>query len=195
VPDFLGLTERIRSGLKSGPVSFHDGKEQAAVLILLQDCGGETEIVLTERAMHMRLHPGEIAFPGGRCDPEDSDRWDTALREAEEEVALPRDRVEKLGHLESMVTRSDIEITPCVGRLLAPVALVANPDELDQVFCAPLAWFAQADNLKIEEMEFSFGRRSVPHYCYQGHDIWGVTAFMLVRLANIGYGAGFDLER
>jgi 8-oxo-dGTP pyrophosphatase MutT (NUDIX family) len=193
--EFNELVARLDSGLALTKETAAGDLAQAAVLILLQDSIAGAEVVLTQRALHMRLHPGETAFPGGRCDPEDADRWHTALREAQEEIALPPHRVRQLGQLEPMITRSDIEITPCVGLLLEATEFVPSPDELAAIFTAPLAYFADPTNLMLENIEFSLGRRQVPHYCFEGNDIWGVTAFMLVRLANIGYNAGFELTR
>lgn len=189
------VSGRIRDGLAGIERGEASARDQAAVLVLLHHMNGVPEVVLTRRADHMRTHPGEIAFPGGRRDEEDRDAWHTALREAEEEIALPAHHVEPLGQLEFMVTRLDVEITPCIGLLTQPTDFVANPEELSSCFSAPLAWFAQPGSLVIEDIETEQGLKRVPHYRYGEHDIWGVTAFMLVRLANIGYNAGFTLAR
>jgi len=198
--EYQRVIRALRDGLIESAAATADERlrslEQAAVLILLREVRGEVEVVLSRRAAHMRLHPGEIAFPGGRRDHSDEDEWHTALREAEEEIGLHRNQAERLGQLEVLVTRSDIAVTPCVAGLgNIEVEFSANPQELDEVFSAPLRHFSDPDQLTIEHIETSDGVRQVPHYRYRHYDIWGVTAFMLVRLVNIGYNAGFQLKR
>lgn len=166
---------------------------QAAVLVLLQQLDAEPEVVLTRRADHMRLHAGEVAFPGGRCDADDCSHWGTALREADEEVAVPASQVEQLGVMSPLVTRTGIEVTPCVGRLLGEVELLPNPAELDTIFTVPLAFLADAGNLSFDNFEYAGAQRQVPRYDYHQYSIWGVTAAMLVRLVNITHAARLPL--
>lgn len=192
---FVSLLDRVRLGLSEVDQADPSDRQQAAVLIMFQDAANGPEVVLTRRADHMRLHPGEIAFPGGRRDDTDRDEWHTALRENEEELAVLPAKVQRLGQLERMITRTGIEVTPCVGYLAEPVEFVPNPEELSEVFTAPLSFFANANNLVLENMEIDGRSRKVPHYLYETFDIWGVTAFMLVRLANIGHSAGFNVKR
>ncbi len=193
--EFDRLLQTVEIGLKEVELAAPSSRPQAAVLILLQEGIDGPEVVLTQRADHMRLHPGEIAFPGGRWEPGDSDEWHTALRETEEELALPSSKVRPLGRLEHMVTRSEIEVSPCVGYLDESFPFLPNLEELNMVFSAPLAFFAAPDNLLIEEITIDKKLQRVPHYQFGKHDIWGVTAFMLVRLANIGFKAGIKLRR
>ncbi|MCX2981801.1 CoA pyrophosphatase [Halieaceae bacterium IMCC14734] len=166
---------------------------QAAVLVLLKQLEAEPEVLLTRRADHMRLHAGEVAFPGGRCDTEDSNHWVTALREANEEVALPARQVEQLGTMAPVVTRTGIEVTPCVGRLLGEVKFEPNPQELDTIFSVPLEFLADASNLSFDSFEYAGAQRQVPRYDYQQYCIWGITAAMLVRLVNITHAAQLPL--
>ena len=141
----------------------------------------------------MRLHAGEVAFPGGRCDAEDSSHWITALREAREEVALPASQVERVGTMAPLVTRTGIEVTPCVGRLLGEVKFEPNPEELDTIFAVPLEFLADANNLSFDSVEYAGAQRQVPRYDYQHFCIWGITAAMLVRLVNITHAAQLPL--
>jgi 8-oxo-dGTP pyrophosphatase MutT (NUDIX family) len=164
------------------------------VLIVLDDSGTDPAVVLTQRAAHLRLHAGEVAFPGGKCDPGDCDHWATALREAEEEIALPAARVEKLGVMPPVVTRTKIEVTPCVGRLTMAVDFVPNRDELDAVFRVPLSFFAQARELHFDRFDYGGRERLVPRYQWQDYSIWGITAALLVQLVNLALDAGLDLE-
>jgi 8-oxo-dGTP pyrophosphatase MutT (NUDIX family) len=150
--------------------------------------------VLTRRAQHLRLHPGEIAFPGGKVDPGDRDHWHTALREAEEEIELPPEVVQPLGLLPSLVTRTDFEVVPCVALLREQVAMRPNLAELDLIFRVPLSWLAEPGRLQLDDVEYRGQLRRVPRFKYDQHSIWGVTAAMLVKLVNITCDAGLVLE-
>lgn len=164
------------------------------MLVALDDSSEPLSIVLVQRASHLRLHAGEVAFPGGKCDEEDADHWGTALREAREEIALPAEHVEQLGHMGPLVTRTGIQVTPCVGRLLRRTRLQANPDEIDNVFEAPLDFFAEPAHLRFDAFDYGGRRRMVPRYEYQGYTIWGITAAILVRVVNLVFDAGMDME-
>ena len=167
---------------------------QASVLICVTTFTDEPSVILTKRAAHMRLHPGEIAFPGGKADGNDRDRWHTALREAEEEIALPQMAVQKLGLMRPMVTRSQIEVSPCVGVLAQPIEFKPNLDELDSVFTVPLVHLADRNNLRMQMMEHRGDTRAVPSYVYDDYQIWGLTAALLVYLTNMACDAGLEMR-
>jgi 8-oxo-dGTP pyrophosphatase MutT (NUDIX family) len=188
------MYDRLQMKLEDDPGVVPRALAQAAVLIALDDSGREPAVVLTQRAAHLRLHAGEVAFPGGKCDASDSDHWATALREAEEEVALPPSLVARLGVMPPLVTRTKIEVTPCVGRLMGPVELTPNRDELDAVFKVPLSFFAQAGELHFDRFDYGGRERLVPRYEWREYSIWGITAALLVHLVNLALDAGLDLE-
>jgi 8-oxo-dGTP pyrophosphatase MutT (NUDIX family) len=167
---------------------------EAAVLVALTD-EDQTRVVLGRRGMHLPLHPGEVAFPGGKREPEDASPWVTARREAFEEVGLPVDVSHPLGELAPLMTRTGFEVHPCVARVPAVLELVVDPREFDSAFLVPLEDFANPDIFRLERM--SDGQRSVmvPHYQLGEDNIWGVTAAVLALLANVAYDAGFDLKR
>ncbi len=184
----------LRRRLASEAPAVANGLPQSSVLVALYEDLPETTVLLTRRAPHLRLHAGEVAFPGGKCDPEDVDHWDTALREAEEEVALARDTVEPLGYLSPLVTRTDIQVTPCVARVHTRTRLAANTDELDVVFEAPLAFFADSAELSFRHLRYGNRERQVPQYQWQDYPIWGITAAILVTLVNLACNANLDME-
>lgn len=167
---------------------------QSAVLVAVDDCSAQLSVILVQRAAHLRLHAGEVAFPGGKCDESDADHWHTALREAREEIELPPRDVEQLGHMRPLVTRTGIQVIPCVGRLLRRSQLEANPDELDCVFEAPLEFFAAPGRLSFDALDYGGRRRMVPRYQYMDFTIWGITAAILVRLVNLVFDAGIEME-
>jgi len=162
---------------------------QAAVLVALTD-ERQPRVILGRRAGHLRLHPGEIAFPGGKREPEDYSPWTTALREAHEEIGLEPDTVQRLCTLEMRVTRSQFQVYPRVAKVPAALEIVADPTEFDSVFMTPLAMFASPEAYKLERMSDERGSIMVPHYRINGDNIWGVTAAVLVQLVNLVFDAG-----
>jgi 8-oxo-dGTP pyrophosphatase MutT (NUDIX family) len=167
---------------------------QAGVLVALTD-EDEPRVVLGRRAQHLPLHPGEVAFPGGKREAEDRGPWETALRESEEEVALPRALVRPLARLPSLVTRTRYRVHPCVGLIPADVRLAVDPSEFDSVFLPALASFADPALFRLELMPYGEGQVHVPHYRIGGDNVWGVTAAVLAQIANVVYDARFDLQR
>jgi 8-oxo-dGTP pyrophosphatase MutT (NUDIX family) len=145
--------------------------------------------------MHLRLHPGEIAFPGGKREAEDVSPWSTALREAEEEVGIHHELVTPLGELDPMVTRTGFEVHPCIVSAPADPTLVVDPAEFDSVFLPPLEVFADHELFRLEQMFDGEHTRLVPHYKVGRDNVWGVTAAVLAQLVNIAYDAGLDLKR
>jgi 8-oxo-dGTP pyrophosphatase MutT (NUDIX family) len=155
----------------------------------------EPRVLLGRRAMHLPLHPGEIAFAGGKRELEDLSPWETATREAMEEVGLPLGMIQPLGELEPLMTRTGFEVFPCVASVPAAPDLVVDPGEFDSVFFAPLAVFGDPAIFRLETMSYGSESRRVPHYQVGQDNVWGVTAAILALLANVAYDAGLDLQR
>lgn len=166
---------------------------QAAVLVALTQ-EAEPRVLLGRRADHLPLHPGEVAFAGGKREPEDASPWQTATREAMEEVALPEATLRPLGKLPPLVTRTGFEVFPCIASLPPGPELVVDPAEFDSVFFAPLVAFADEALFRLEVMSDGTFTRKVPHYQLGDDNIWGVTAAVLVMLVNVAYDAGLDLQ-
>jgi 8-oxo-dGTP pyrophosphatase MutT (NUDIX family) len=167
---------------------------QAAVLAALTD-EAEPRVLLGRRAAHLSLHPGEIAFAGGKREAEDISPWQTASREAMEEVGIPPGLVHPLGELQPMLTRTGFEVYPCVASVPPAPDLEVDPGEFDDVFFTPLVTFADSSLYRLEIMSDGTRDRKVPHYQIGKDNIWGVTAAILVLLANVAYDAGLDLQR
>ena len=205
----IGL-ERVRAALAAHHRSlagtervtfdgFPDPGAPAAVLVGLFEQGGETHVVLTRRAAHLRTHTGEVSFPGGRLDPGEAPEAG-ALREAAEEVGLDPATVEVVGRLTALATFSSRStITPVVGLLPSAPRLVANPHEVAHVFAVSLAELA-ADGVFREERWVVPGRAlpvadvggdgSFPVCFFElPHDtVWGATARVLVELLRVVLG-------
>ena len=150
------------------------------VPIVLRD---EPMVLLTERTAHLSTHSGQIAFPGGRADPEDADAAATALREAHEEVGLAPGYVEVLGALSTYVTGSAFIITPVVGLVQPGCVLAPNPGEVADVFEVPLAFLLDPAHHQRHAYEWNGVRREWFSMPYQdgakNRYIWGATAGML----------------
>jgi 8-oxo-dGTP pyrophosphatase MutT (NUDIX family) len=156
---------------------------QAAVLVplFLAETTGEPQVVLTRRRADLRRHAGEISFPGGRQDPDDEALRDTALREAEEEIGLPRHQATLLGELPATSTfATRYTIHPFVAQIPAGVAWRLSPKEVDTVLELPLAALrASATKTPIERRGITF---ETDAYVLADQVIWGATARILADL-------------
>ena len=140
-------------------------------------------VLLTERTAHLSTHSGQVAFPGGRADPEDASPAATALREAEEEVGLESRFVEVLGTLPIYRTGSSFIITPVVALVQPDCVLQPNPYEVAEIFEVPLAFLLDPAHHQRHAVEWEGVRRewfSMPYHDGRtSHFIWGATAGML----------------
>lgn len=167
---------------------------EAAVLVPLTR-NDQPEVVLTLRASGLSTHGGEVAFPGGRRDPEDADLIRTALREAEEEIGLAPGLVEVVGPLSTLVSRHGIQVTPYVGLVPDYVEYLANDDEIASVFSVPLEFFRGDPHEMTHRIDYLGQSWYVPSYRYGEYKIWGLTAIMLVELVNLVYDADIKLHQ
>ena len=157
----------------------------AAVLVAAVPGPQGAGLLFIERASGLRAHAGQIAFPGGRMDPEDESPVATALREAEEEIGLGRERVEVIGRLDTYLIRTGFEVTPIVGLVTPPVALRPDPFEVDEIFQVPLAFVIDPRNRERRSRDVNGARRDFWAIPYGDHLIWGATAGMLVNLSDV----------
>jgi 8-oxo-dGTP pyrophosphatase MutT (NUDIX family) len=160
--------------------------QRAAVLVPLFERDGEPWILFTRRPAHLRRHAGQVSFPGGRVDPGDRDTLAAALREAQEEVGLEPARVDVLGALdECLVLASGFRLTPWVGCVPYPYPYVPRPEEVEEIFQAPLAALARPEAHRIELREAYGARHEVHYYAFGRQTIWGATARILSQLLAI----------
>lgn len=155
----------------------------AAVLVGFRE-GVQPRLVLTVRTGHLQAHAGQVAFPGGRSEPEDGDALTTALRESEEEIGLDRALVTPLGFLDCFETISGFRITPVVARIATQAQLYPAPDEVAEVFEVPLSFLLEPANLRRYTTEFRGHQRPMVEFVHGGHRIWGATAAMLFNLLH-----------
>ncbi|MEX1008926.1 MAG: CoA pyrophosphatase [Acidimicrobiia bacterium] len=163
-----------------GPALEPDTRE-AAVLLPLFEQQGETRLVLTRRPDTMPNHQGEIAFPGGKIDPHlDATPRDAALREAEEEIGLPRDSVDVIGELDTMhAVSGPFLIAPFVGLIGVPPTLVPDPREVERVFHVSLSTLLSDEVHSQERWDLVGAERTMHFFELEDETIWGVTARIL----------------
>lgn len=157
----------------------------AAVLVPLVNRDEGMTVLLTQRTDHLADHAGQISFPGGRSEPEDSGPEATALRETEEEIGLPRDCVEILGLLPEYQTVTGFRVTPVVGLVAPPFPLKLDAFEVAEVFEVPLAFLMDPSNHQRHSYQRDGRTRHYFAMPYDGRYIWGATAAMLVNLSRI----------
>lgn len=156
----------------------------AGVLVPVMATGGRTDVLLTKRSSRLKHHPGQIAFPGGKQDEGDADVIAAALREAEEEVGLPRETVDVLGTLPSHETVTGFLVTPVIGWIDRAFNIVPEPGEVAEAFRVPLAHVTDSTLFTVQSRRWRGTRRHYYTVPFGPYYIWGATARILRGLAH-----------
>lgn len=160
-----------------------DGRQTpAAVLIAVTD-RPEPGILLTQRPRGMRDHPGQVAFPGGKLDPGE-DAVTAALREAEEELSLPREAVRVIGTSDLYQTGTGFDVTPVLAVVPPDLDLTPNPEEVEAWFEAPMSLLLDPESWTTNEVFWRGAMRTYLELDYEGFRIWGVTAAIISNLSR-----------
>ena len=158
-------------------------KPRAGVLVPMV-AEDEPALLLTVRASHLNSHPGDVAFPGGMWETSDADLQQTALRETDEELNIPPDRVNVLGPLSTGLSKTGVQVYPYVGVIERLDGCRASPDEIESWFTVPWSFFATTEPelqpIRRHGIEFH-----LPHFRYERWHIWGLTAMILLELINL----------
>jgi 8-oxo-dGTP pyrophosphatase MutT (NUDIX family) len=193
------LRERFAAGISFTPEMQGDGRpfdaqlnpSPAAVLVALVQRPHGLSVLLTRRSEHLRGHAGQISFPGGRSEATDADAADTALREAQEEVGLARDRIEVLGELPVYTTVTSYVVTPVIALVQPPFELALDSFEVAEAFEVPLAFLMAPVHHQRHVFTYEGGQRQFLSMPWHGagadgqereYFIWGATAAMLRNL-------------
>ena len=157
----------------------------AAVLLGLIERPIGLQILLTERAVHLQHHPGQISFPGGQLEQRDEDPVAAALREATEEVGLQPTQVEILGRMAPQLTGTGFTVTPIVGWLAADFTARPDPAEVQSAFEVPLEHLLAPANRRRQTQTRWGTQFLTDEFYYQQHRIWGATAGILARFIEV----------
>ena len=161
---------------------------EAGVLVPLVEREGEVAVLLTQRAEGLPDHAGQISFPGGKVHVEDASAVAAALRETEEEIGIPRDRVNIAGYLDRYETRTGFCILPVVGFVPPDLSLLLDAREVAAAFEVPLA-FVMDPRRHARHARLYEGRERLFYAMpYRGYYIWGATAGILKSMYDRLYG-------
>ncbi|WP_298395125.1 CoA pyrophosphatase [Sphingobium sp.] len=193
----MSLAERLRAALEEGhrreTLTLSDVRDPrivgeialapAAVLVAITD-RPEPGLILTERATSLRKHAGQIAFPGGRVDEGDADEIAGALREAQEEIALPPDAVQVIGTSDRYCTFTGFDIVPVLGVIPPDLPLRAQEGEVANWFELPLSFALNPANRIRREVDYAGTMRAYYEIVWRDRRIWGITAAILANLSR-----------
>ncbi|HSN72263.1 MAG TPA: CoA pyrophosphatase [Steroidobacteraceae bacterium] len=157
----------------------------AAVLVPLVERPAGLTVLLTQRASHLRHHGGQVSFPGGRVEPDDPGPLEAALREAEEEIGLPRGHVRPVGYLQDHLVISGYRVTPVVAFVTPGFDLQLDRREVEATFEMPLRHALDEANHQARERKLGNLTLTVYDIPYGAHKVWGATAGMLMTFYRL----------
>lgn len=182
--------ERLRVVLAQRPAVEIQAPQhrRACVLIPLIRNGGGWSILFTRRAENLASHSGQIAFPGGSVEPDET-LEQAAVREADEEVGIPPRHVELIGRLDDVITHSGFLVAPFAGVIHEPVAYVMQEAEVAEIFDVPLEALLDVRNPAVQYVPFRDRRYPTYLYRYRDYEIWGLTGRMLKAFLDLVWQA------
>ncbi|WP_110655468.1 CoA pyrophosphatase [Salinicola halimionae] len=189
------MLEKLRERLQAHrPYRLAEAYPQAAVLLPIV-ARPEPTLLFTQRTAHLAQHAGQVAFPGGKREPEDRDLLATALRESHEEIALEGEQVDIIGRLSDVMSLHGLRVTPFVGLIAPDLPLQAEPGEIAAIFEVPLRYFIDDRRSHTDVIPVDDRSWYVPSYPYEDRVIWGLSAMMLVELLAVGFDSDIALDR
>jgi 8-oxo-dGTP pyrophosphatase MutT (NUDIX family) len=163
----------------------HKPLRSAAVLITLVEGDYKhdgLQVILTKRASHLKHHPSQVSFPGGKVEPTDRNLIATALREAEEEIGLSSDAVKVIGELLPYQTISGFKVTPIIAMINNKQRFQLDKNEVAEIFQVPLQHFFSTAKHHTINARFNGNPHNIHFMPYKHYNIWGATASMLKDL-------------
>lgn len=181
---FRALQPVDRDRDDAAPVLGGKPRRRAAVLCPLVQRAGGLNVMLTVRSAQLRVHAGQIAFPGGKIDPTDASPLAAALREADEEIGLPAEDVDILGMLDPYDTSTGFVVRPFIGMVNPRFVPMPHEGEVAEVFEVPFDFLMDFDNHEQIERVHEGRTRRFYQMIHGKYRIWGATAGMLRNLAK-----------
>ena len=184
------MLDSIKQKLEQINITDPTKYKKAGVLILLikDNDDEEYKILFTKRSEQLKTHSGEVSFPGGKWEEGDSNLYQTALRESNEEINLDIQNVTKLGPLNFLLSRHKIEVNPFVGYLNQLQDFKGN-FEIDEIFTVPISFLMNEENIEYKEFNRNDLKVYIPSWVYNGNRIWGLTAMIAADFLNICFDA------
>jgi 8-oxo-dGTP pyrophosphatase MutT (NUDIX family) len=191
------ISRRLKETYQPGVIASTDGYAEmyagaqlkcAAVLIPLVWWKDEWHIVFTRRTEAVEHHKGQVSFPGGGCNADETTPEQTAMREAEEEIGLKSADVRLLGRLNEVLTITRYRVTAVAGVMPWPYELRLEPAEVERVFTIPLLWLAQRENWEERLVTPAGMLRTFPVISYRSYDgeiVWGASAKITHNLLSV----------
>ncbi len=176
--------QRLDLALQDAPAVTPTEFISAAVLVPLVVTVTGIDIVLTRRTQHLKAHPGQISFPGGRIEPDDESPAHAALRETREELGVETDHIELFGALDALDTTTGYFVYPVVGRMPAELTYAPDSSEVSEVLQIPLDYVLDRNHHQQQRRVISGRMREFYVIQYRQYEIWGATARMLVNFAE-----------
>ncbi len=160
----------------------------AAILVPVLARQTGATVLLTQRTQGLKDHAGQIAFPGGKIEHTDKTPLHAAMREAFEEVGLPRQAIQPLGFMPPYFSVTGFKITPLVALVEPDMPLTINYGEVSEVFEIPLQFLMNPHNHAVENLDINGLKRKSYSITHNEHYIWGVTAAIIRQLYERLYG-------
>ena len=157
---------------------------ESAVLVALTEQANQLSLVLTKRSSHLKHHPGQISFPGGKVENNDKNLIETALRETQEEIGIDPAYLDTIGQLHCYQTLTGFRITPIVALVKPNSKIIIDTNEVDEVFYLPIGHFINKQNHLTVEIEQNTIRHKVLFIPYKHYNIWGATAAIINDLSE-----------
>jgi 8-oxo-dGTP pyrophosphatase MutT (NUDIX family) len=191
------IADRLRAAYTPGLIASTDGYADmyldvalkcAAVLLPLVMWKKEWHLVFIRRTDTVEHHKGQVSFPGGGCDEDETTPEETALRETEEEIGLTRSDVRLLGRLNDIVTITRYRVTPVVGVIPWPYPVRPEPAEVGRIFTIPLLWLAERSHWDEQPITPDGALRPFPvvtYDVYDGEILWGASARIMLNFLEV----------
>ncbi len=165
-------------------IARHKTYRESAVLIPAHEVNGEVHLLFTQRPFHLKHHPGQVCFPGGKVIKEDKNHIDTALRETHEEIGIGSELIEILGLLPTQHTYTGFKVFPVIAFVDDVSELKLDPNEVSRCFSVNVTEFAKPDNRSAIKTSQKGTEYEVLVLHSQGEYIWGITASIIDVLMN-----------